>query len=396
MAKASLSPELIERMQRERAEQSFKRFAFDDKDALRRYDDPSDRATLWRPAFVRDKDKILYCPFYSRYADKTQVFSLYRNDDVTRRSLHVQFVSNIARTIGAALNLNTDLVEAISLGHDIGHTPFGHTGEKYLDKLFYEHAGRHFAHNIHSVRVLDKIFPFNLTVQTLNGIAAHNGEKLVPEVAPTPMDSFTEFDRTIEACNLSLTEYMKASTMEACVVRFADVIAYLGKDRQDAERTAKMLDQNSFTDGSIGSRTPEIINNLEVSIIENSYGKPYLRLDEELFVELKGAIKDNYERIYEDPLHRSLLNNLEPMMAQIYERMLDDLIHENKTSPIWTHHINYIEKMGYKREQPYHEEEPNQLVVDYIASMTDDYFVDLYRYLFPDSPYEVKYIGYFD
>ncbi len=396
MAKATLSEALTERITRERADGSFLRLDCPDTAAIRRFDDPSDRTTVIRPAFVRDTDKILYCPFYSRYADKTQVFSLYRNDDVTRRSLHVQFVSHIARAIGAALNLNTELIEAISLGHDIGHTPFGHTGEKYLDKLFAEHAGRHFSHNIHSVRVLDEIFPFNLTLQTLNGIAAHNGEKLVPEVAPFPLESFAEFDRIIEDCNLDKHSFMKASTMEACVVRFADVIAYLGKDRQDAERTAKMLAESSFGETALGMKTPEIINNLEISIIENSYGKPYLRIDEELFRDLKTAINDNYERIYEDRLHRALLEDLEPMMTQIYEKMLADLKAHDTSSPVWTHHVQYIENMNYRREIPYSETEPNQLVVDYIASMTDDYFVDLYRYLFPGSRYEVNYIGYFD
>lgn len=396
MSKSKLSPELVARMTREREDGSYIRLACPDEQALRRRDDPSDTANIWRTAFMRDMDKILYCPFYSRYADKTQVFSLYRNDDVTRRSLHVQFVSRIASTVGRALNLNTDLIEAIALGHDIGHTPFGHSGEKYLDKLFYEHAGRHFSHNIHSVRVLDEIFPLNLSLQTLNGIAAHNGEKLEPRVAPAPMTSFEEFDNIIEDCCLSKNGFMRASTMEACVVRYADIVAYLGKDRQDAARTAKMLDPESFADGVIGQKTPEIVNNLEVSIIENSYGMPYVQIDSEHFYALKQAISDNYTRIYEDPLHKSLLENLEPMMRQIYEKMLQDVYDKNEESPIFRHHIRYIENMNYPRVKPYAETEANQLVVDYIASMTDDYFVDLYRYLFPDSPYTVTYIGYFD
>ena len=94
-----------------------------------------DKANLHRPAFVREVEKILHCPYYNRYTDKTQVFSFYKNDDITRRSLHVQLVSRIARTIGKALSLNLELIEAIALGHDMGHTPFGHTGEKILDSL---------------------------------------------------------------------------------------------------------------------------------------------------------------------------------------------------------------------------------------------------------------------
>ena len=182
----TLTKNLIEKIQREHSDNSFENVAFDEKNVLRRKTD-HDNASLLRPAFIRDVDKILNCPYYNRYSDKTQVFSLYKNDDITRRGLHVQLVSRIARTIGKALHLNLELIEAISLGHDIGHTPFGHTGEKFLDELYWEHTGRHFAHNIHSVRVLDKIFPLNISLQTLNGIAAHNGELELDEYKPVPL-----------------------------------------------------------------------------------------------------------------------------------------------------------------------------------------------------------------
>ena len=117
-----------------------------------------DKASIMRPAFVRDIEKIMNCPYYNRYTDKTQVFSLYKNDDISRRALHVQLVSRIARNIGRLLGLNLDLIEAIALGHDIGHTPFGHAGEAMLSKQYNKRTGRFFNHNVHSVRVLDKIF----------------------------------------------------------------------------------------------------------------------------------------------------------------------------------------------------------------------------------------------
>lgn len=101
--------------------------------AIRRIDKEHDRATLWRPAFVRDVEKIMHSPYYNRYADKTQVFSFYKNDDISHRALHVQLVSRIARNIGRMLGLDLDLIEAVALGHDIGHTPFGHAGEKFLN-----------------------------------------------------------------------------------------------------------------------------------------------------------------------------------------------------------------------------------------------------------------------
>ncbi|SHH57388.1 HD domain-containing protein [Sporobacter termitidis DSM 10068] len=141
-----------------------------------RRNEERDVESLWRPSFVRDIEKILHCPFYNRYADKTQVFSFYRNDDITRRGLHVQLVSRIARNIGSLLGLNLDLIEAISLGHDIGHTPFGHAGERFLSELLQDNTGRYFNHNVHSVRVLDTMFARNISLQTLDGVLCHNGE----------------------------------------------------------------------------------------------------------------------------------------------------------------------------------------------------------------------------
>ena len=174
--------------------------SFRDDQVVRRKNLAKDNATVWRPTFVHDIDKILHCPYYNRYTDKTQVFSLYKNDDITRRSLHVQLVSRISRTIGAALHLNLDLIVAIALGHDIGHPPFAHTGEAYLNELSLAYTGRIFAHNLQSVRVLDGIFPYNISLQTLNGIAGHNGEIECEEYHPEPMNSFTEFDRVMERC----------------------------------------------------------------------------------------------------------------------------------------------------------------------------------------------------
>ena len=371
-------------------------YSFKDDLYLRR-DMSRDKSNLIRTPFIRDIDKIIHCPYYNRYADKTQVFSFYKNDDITRRGLHVQLVSRIARTIGRALGLNLDLIEAIALGHDIGHTPFGHAGEKYLDELLFSNTKRHFSHNIHSVRVLDKIYPFNITLQTLNGIAAHDGEMELLEYHPLPLSQFKEFDRQIEECYIDKNNIKKLvpSTLEGCVMRISDIIAYLGKDRQDAEK-AKLVVNSNFEDGTIGTYNAEIINNLIVNIVENSYGKPYIKMDEEHFAALKKAKNDNYSLIYKnDSVSEILENTVKPMMSDVYEKLLDNLIKKDKNSPIFVHHINYVNKAFYKREIPYEETEINQIVVDYIASMTDDYFVDLYKYLFPKSNKKIKYKGYF-
>ncbi len=376
---------------------SLPQFFFDDKNAIRRIDNPHDKANVWRTPFIRDVDKILNCPFYSRYADKTQVYSLYKNDDITKRSLHVQLVSRISRTIGKALNLNLDLIEAIALGHDLGHTPFGHTGESFLDGVYREKTGRRFFHNIHSIRVIDKIFPLNVTLQTLNGIASHNGEMELERYEPTRLNSFYEFDKIIESCYQDGANVYKMipSTLEGCIVRISDIIAYLGKDRQDATKS-NPFNLTAFKDYGIGVINSEIINNLIVNIIENSYGMPYIKLDNNHFNALKQAKKDNYDIIYNDKVNKESDNIIKEMLYLLYDKLYLDLKSNNKTSPIFTHHVDYINKPYYKRQTPYIETEFNQIVVDYIASMTDDYFIELFEYLFPSSTLKVKYIGYFD
>ncbi len=392
----SLSKEMEERIRTDRENGTLPGFGFSEKDVIRRHPD-RDRSTLLRPPFIRDIDKIMHSPYYNRYADKTQVFSFYKNDDLTRRGLHVQLVSRVARTIGKALNLNLELIEAIALGHDIGHTPFGHAGEHILDEIYFERTGRHFSHNIHSVRVLDGIFPYNISLQTLSGIAAHDGENEMGTYKPAPLTEFDSFDAQIEACYLDKANVKKLipSTLEGCVMRVSDIIAYLGKDRQDAER-AHIADAESFADSPIGVYNAQIINNMTVNIIENSYGKPYIQMDSEHFEALKQAKAENYELIYlQETVGQATQTRVKPMMRKLYEKLYDDLVSRDTKSPIFTHHICYVNQAHYARPIPYEETEPNQIVVDYIASMTDDYFIDLFDYLFPDSTLKIEYKGYF-
>ena len=392
-----LYDKILEEIKSDRENNTSPKFAFSEENVIRR-DNSRDKANLLRTAFIRDIDKIMHCPYYNRYADKTQVFSFYKNDDISRRSLHVQLVSRIARTIGKALNLNLDLIEAIALGHDIGHTPFGHAGEAFLDEIVKEKTGRRFSHNIHSVRVLDKIFPYNISLQTLNGIASHDGEMEMCEYHPAPLDSFCEFDKQIEACYIDKSNVKKLvpATLEGCVMRISDIIAYLGKDRQDAEK-AHIISNSDFKNVAIGTYNAEIINNLIVNIVENSYKKPYIKMDDKHFEALKQAKADNYTQIYKNDIVKEHLEEIIlPMMRKIYEKMLCDLENKNTSSPIFTHHIDYVNKAHYTRQSKYENEEPNQIVVDYIASMTDDYFLDLYSYLFPKSTIKIKYKGYFD
>lgn len=393
----SLSEHIKNKILSDREKGVINEFAFIDENAVRRNVNPHDYPTVIRSNFIRDVDKIMNCPFFPRYQDKTQVFSLYKNDDITRRSLHVQFVSRIARTIGKALSLNLELIEAIALGHDIGHTPFGHLGEYALDRVLFTKTGKRFLHNVQSVRVLDGIFPYNVTLQTLDGILCHNGELELKEYRPQPLSGFSEFDERINKC-VSQSDYslkLVPSTLEGAVVRISDIIAYLGKDRQDAIISG--VDNGQFTDGKIGSHNAEIINNLTVNVIENSYGKPYIALSDEYFDALKTAKRENYEKIYCGSAKESeIKETLDSAFLKVYEKMLADLAGENLNSPIYKHHIKVVERSFYKREKPYMAEDKNTIVCDYIASMTDDYFIDLYKKIFPNDKLNLEYVEYFN
>ena len=396
----SLSLELQERIIKDRAEHKVNPYACKDEDIIRR--DPShDKANIWRPAFVRDVEKIMHIPYYSRYMDKTQVFSLYHNDDITRRAQHVQLVARIARNIGSVLNLNTDLIEAAALGHDIGHTPFGHPGEYKLSEIYCANTGRLFNHNIQSARVLDVIFPLNLSLQTLDGIICHNGEMECKNYKPKHYEDFATFDAKMEECYLDAgaIKRLVPSTLEACVVRVSDIIAYLGKDRQDAKRLGVYEDSDAFSGNVIGKTNAEIINNMTVNIIENSYGKDHLEMDDAFYEAFSLAKKENYQRIYKKKDVEQVYDEaIYPMIEKMYEYLLKEAKDLSKDSMLYKHHISYVEDMTkhYRRGMAYRETAPDELVVDYIASMTDDYFVELFRYLFPDSTLKVEYKGYFE
>ncbi len=394
MAYEKLSPEISEKIRSDRRERATSGAAFDDARAQRRVPLAGERA--WMSPFSEDIDSILSCPFYNRYADKTQVFSLFRNDDITRRGLHVQLMSRIARTIGSALGLNCELIEAISLGNDLGHTPFARAGERYLDGLFYGHTGRHFRHYIQSVRVLDTVFPYDLTLQTLNGIAAHSGEFDTGFFHPQPLSGFSELYAAMDAAELAQagTDTIAPATLEACVVRIADILAYIGKDREDAVYAA-ILEHDSFEYEALGQRNDEIVNNMIVNIIENSYGKPYLAMDEEHTAALLASKEENHKLIYEDSASRAHLEEtVKPMMSEIYERLLSDLRRRDSFSPIYTHHIDYVR--GMLPGNPYPEQDDNRTVTDFISCMTDDFFIDLHRHFFPESRYRIEYVSYFD
>lgn len=340
-----INEELQQKIKYDRKNHWVNPYAFKDENAIRR-DNSVDKANLWRPVFVRDTEKIMHLPYYNRYADKTQVFSFKNNDDITRRAQHVQLVSRIARNIGSVLGLNLDLIEAIALGHDIGHTPFGHAGERFLSELYHNETDRYFNHNVHSTRVLDKIFARNFTMQTLDGVLCHNGEFEQQEYRPNYAKTFDEYDNEVEACYIEGARAIKRlipSTLEGCVVRICDMIAYLGKDRQDAVLAGIIEPDYQFKTELIGTENAKIINNLTVDIIEHSYGKNYIMLSDKAFKDLSTAKKENYEVIYNnDVMNQQYEEIIKPMFEELYYKLLDDVKRNDNDSIIYKHHIKPI------------------------------------------------------
>ena len=366
------------------------------EDAIFEYEDRETDPV--RPAFVRDVDRILNNAFYNRCMDKTQVFPFYKKDDLTRRSFHLQLVSQTARKIATALRLNVALTEAIALGHDMGHTPFGHGGEYILNDLYLEHAGRCFNHNVHSVRLLRTVAGRNLSLQTLNGMLCHCGEKAFLEYHPAPCDSFEQLDAMMNRCMLEpgASQDLRPSTLEGCVVRICDILAYMGKDRQDA-LSVGVLDEEIYyiRDNILGETNWEFIQNASANIIKNSIERNYLGMDQEVFDAII-AIKDqNNAEIYQtDAAHKTLDTYIAPMMARLYDQFLADLEAGDESSYIFRHHLN---AWMLKNNEAYRKEDPNAIVVDYIASMTDEYFIDLFNKLYPEDAVstDVLYVPHF-
>ena len=395
----TIDPAIEEQIRTDREAGRMSPYRFRDEDVARREPNPHDIATIARPAFARDIEKIVNMPAYNRYAGKTQVFSFVENDDICRRGLHVQLVSRVARGIGRLLGLNCDLIEAIALGHDLGHTPFGHAGERFLSRCYHERTDRYFNHNVHSVRVLDQLYRRNVSLQTLDGVLCHNGEFAQQELKRGHVGTFEALDALVEECTADeqVISTLRPSTLEGCVVRVADMIAYVGKDRQDAMDMGALASLDEFDSTVMGKANAQIINNLTADIVNESYGRDRIAMSEAMFNDLKRAKRQNYEIIYnKEGLAASDGITVGEMFEEVYEKLLVDLTEGREESAIFRHHIDYLARKSRSitRERYVGATEPNQIVVDYIASMTDSYFMALYTHLFPEHATQIQLRGY--
>ena len=331
--------------------------------------------TDYRQDYSIDVDRILHAHAYTRYIDKTQVFYLIKNDHITHRVLHVQLVSKIARTIGRYLGLNEDLIEAIALGHDIGHAPFGHDGERYLSELCEVHGIGSFQHNVQSVQFLDKVerkgVGWNLCLQTLDGILCHDGEVHNKKLEPAADKTFVTLDQELETKKNNPLTPLVPMTLEGCVVRMADTIAYVGRDIEDAIRL-NLIKRAELPRGSVknlGNTNGTIVFNLVTDIIQTSFQNDYVAFSGEVSDALRGLKQFNLERIYLNHRVKKYSLNLRNLFRLLFEKYLDDIERKDPASVIFNGFLNGM-------SQAYTETHNDaEIVRDFIAGMTDEYFL---------------------
>jgi len=358
--------------------------AYFSKNAQRRRPAEVDAFENLRTPFAHDTDRIIHSSAFARYSDKTQVFFRVRNDHITRRSLHVQMVSRIARTIGRCLNLNEDLIEAIAIGHDIGHTPFGHTGEAALAANLQKAGIGTFVHNAQSVRELQQLehhgAGLNLTLPVLDGILGHNGEI---ESRRYEYDknklTWENLDYNLNRC-LSEPGYdrkVSPSTMEGCVVRVADIISYLGRDYEDAVSLG-IISKTAMPwsiERVLGNENRKIISVLCNDIILNSRGKEYLEFSQEVYGAYSALKSFNYEHIYNCALLSHQKEQFDCMLTQLFDAYITDIRNDVK--------CKIIDEWIRSQPPEYRlRESPERIAADYIACMTDQYFVNQYEQRF--------------
>ena len=329
----------------------------------------------YRQAFSLDVDRILHSLAYTRYIDKTQVFYLIENDHITHRVLHVQLVSKIARTIGRFLGLNEDLIEAISLGHDIGHTPFGHDGERFLSEICKSCGIGYFLHSVQGVQFLDRVERkgkgWNLCLQTLDGILCHDGEIHNEMLKPERNKTFIKIDEEIAAKKTAPDMQLIPMTLEGCVVRMADTISYIGRDLEDAMRL-KVIKRSDIPEDIVkilGNTNGTIVYNLVTDIIENSFQKSYIAFSPEISDALKSLKDFNLEYIYMNSKIKTSRERIKELFEILFERYLNDVKNENHSSVIFT---RFLKDMSYDYIENHSKEE---IVRDFIAGMTDKYFL---------------------
>jgi len=340
-----------------------------------------------RGPYFRDQTAIIHSLPFRRLKNKTQVFFAPENDHICTRIEHVLHVSTISATICKGLGLDVELAQAIALGHDLGHAPFGHSGEKILDNLNAANGG--FVHELHGLRIVDHLTRYgeglNLTYAVRDGIVSHYGE---------------EFNQFIEPATVrkELSDLSKRgtppTTYEGCVVRMADKIAYFGRDIEDAIK-AGLIAENDIPKNirhELGTKNGEIIDGFVRDIIQWSKDHDKIGFSQAKFDLMTDLKEFNYTHIYEHPRLERYSRHAEIILELLFDHLRklatewhkDYDIYRDSDIPLDKRFGDYIEHHDYF----YGEQEtfnPAQIALDYIAGMTDQYSLKAAReVIFPD------------
>lgn len=294
-----------------------------------------------RTDFQRDRDRIIHSKAFRRLKHKTQVFIAPEGDHYRTRLTHTLEVSQISRTAARALCLNEDLTEAIALGHDLGHTPFGHAGEETLSSL----VSGGFRHNEQSLRVVDRLEQgrgLNLTWEVRDGILKHTGDEL-------PL------------------------TLEGQVVRYSDRIAYINHDIDDALRAGILRESDLPREeiSYLGSSSSERLNTMVRALIENSWDRPYISMGPELTAVLENMRNFMFEKVYVGSAAKQEAGKAQMVIKQLFHYLMEN---PEKLPP---EARSFAEGEGIER-----------VVCDYIAGMTDRFIINLYKETFVPKPWE--------
>jgi dGTPase len=358
----------------------------------RKPQDPDD----FRTDFQRDVHRIIYSQSFRRLRHKTQVFYFPQNDHVSTRMDHVRFVASAARTVARCLGLNEDLAEAIGLAHDIGHAPFGHQGEDFLTALFEKHPVlKHlmpkFSHEVYGLRVVDSIARrdrenpgLNLTWEVRDGIVSHCGEdfttcRLEPESKST---DYLERVQTREDAG-------KPATLEGCIVRLIDKVAYAGKDVEDALEVKLFGEAEvpAIVKGKLGTRNGQIIGTFVEDMVKSSRGKNYVAVSQESGDLLHQLINFNNAKIYHSPQAEGYRSQAQKTIEYLFEDLLAELRRtkrfgsdgyppSGKDDPIPPVYRVFRQFVTEDMKTVYRAADPDELiVVDFIAGMTDSFAI---------------------
>lgn len=345
----------------------------------------------YRTEFQRDIHRIIYSQPFRRLRHKTQVFFLPNNDHICTRMEHVLHVASASRTVARHLQVNEDLVEAIGLGHDLGHAPFGHHGEKVLSNLSKKFdVNINFQHEVHGLRVVDKLAELdreievglNLTYEVRDGIISHCGEEysreLIPEKNNKALENITDRKNALMPC-----------TIEGCVVRMVDKIVYAGRDIEDA-LVAGLIKEDSIPKDIIkglGENNGEIIGTLLEDLINYSKANPdRIGLSNEKHELLEKLIKFNYKKIYLSEDVAKYKKQATRALEELFTRLFDDLertgrLTKNRDSLPETKVYEVLDK--FIKKINYNEKDSNALIVlDFIAGMTDNYVINCLDQIF--------------